>query len=110
MRARPEVLTTICPASFSNRTFPQNFNEDDLQLFWYALEKDIPKSELLRFENVRVSSEGLLFKDSRILPESFAYAFELDKWKRRNVLKFLVTNYFFRRPRKIAEDVLWITD
>jgi hypothetical protein len=110
MRDRPEVLTTICPASVSKRTFPQNFNENDLQLFWHALEKDIPKSELLRFENVRVSSEGLIFKDTRILPESFAYAFELDEWKRRSILKFLVTNYFFRRPRKIASDVLWITD
>ena len=110
MRARPEVLTTICPASVSKRTYPQNFDERDLQLFWHALEKDIPKSELLQFENVRVSSEGLIFKDSRILPESFAYAFELDEWKRRSVLKFLVTNYFFRRPRKIETDVLWITD
>lgn len=110
MRARPEALTTICPASVSHRKLPVNFDQDHLQLFQHEFEKDIPKSELLKFENVRVSSEGLIFKDSRILPESFAYAFELDDWKRRSILKFLVTNYFFRRPRKIQANVLWITD
>lgn len=110
MRARPEVLTTICPASVSHRTLPVNFNEDHVQLFQHEFEKDIPKSELLKFENVRVSSEGLIFKGGRILPESFAYAFELDDWKRRSILKFLATNYFVRRPRKIETDVLWITD
>ncbi|HEU4794854.1 MAG TPA: glycosyltransferase family 61 protein [Pyrinomonadaceae bacterium] len=110
MRACPEALTTICPASVSHRKLPVNFDQDHLQLFQHEFEKDIPKSELLKFENVRVSSEGLIFKDSRILPESFAYAFELDDWKRRSILKFLVTNYFFRRPRKIQANVLWITD
>jgi hypothetical protein len=110
MRARPEVLTTICPASVSQRKLPVNFDRDHLQLFQHEFQKDIPRSDLLRFENVRVSSDGLIFKDSRILPQSFAYAFELDEWKRRSILKFLVTNYFFRRPRKIEADVLWITD
>src|SRR5262245_31955032 len=110
MRARPEVLNTICPVSVSHRKLPVNFRPDHVQLFQHEFEKEIPKSELLKFEDVRVSSEGLIFKDSRILPESFAYAFELDDWKRRSILKFLVTNYFFRRPRKIAHDVLWITD
>lgn len=110
MRARSEVLTTICPATVSQRKLPVNFDRDHLQLFQHEFEKQIPKSELLAFENVRVSSEGLIFKDNRILPESFAYAFELGEWKRRSVLKFLGTNYFFRRPRKIADEVLWITD
>lgn len=110
MRARPEVLTTICPALVSHRTLPLNFNQDHVQLFQHEFKKDIPTSELLKFENVRVSSEGLIFAGGRILPESFAYAFELDDWKRRSILKFLATNYFFRRPRKIESDVLWITD
>ena len=96
MRACPEALTTICPASVSHRKLPVNFDQDHLQLFQHEFEKDIPKSELLKFENVRVSSEGLIFKDSRILPESFAYTFELDDWKRRSILKFLVTNYAVR--------------
>lgn len=110
MHVPPEVLTTICPASVSHRKLPVNFDENHVQLFQHEFQKNIPHSELLRFENVRVSAEGLIFKDSRILPQSFAYAFELDDWKRRSILKFLVTNYFFRRPQKIETDVLWITD
>jgi hypothetical protein len=108
--ARPEVLTTICPVTVSHRKLPVNFDRDHLQLFQHEFEKEIPKSELLKFENVRVSSEGLIFKGTRILPQSFAYAFELGEWKRRSILKFLVTNFFARRPRKIETDVLWITD
>jgi hypothetical protein len=110
MRERPDVLITICPVTVSHRKLPVNFNQDHLQLFQHEFEKEIPKSELLKFEDVRVSSEGLIFKGARILPESFAYAFELDEWKRRSILKFLVTNYLSRRPRKIETDVLWITD
>jgi len=78
MRARPEVLTTICPASSSHRTLPVNFDQSHQQLFQHEFAKDIPKTELLKFENVRVSSEGLIFKDSHILPESFCKAFLID--------------------------------
>jgi len=106
----PEKLATICPASVSKRTLPRNFEQGHLQLFQHELEKNIPQSELLRFHNVRVSSEGLLFKGLKMLPESFAFPVELDEWKRRSVVKFLVTNYLFRKQRKIEREVLWITD
>ena len=108
--SRREVLTTICPASVSKRKLPRNFNQEHLQLFQHELEKNIPQSDLLRFHNVRVSSEGLLFKGLKMLPESFAFPVELDEWKRRSVFKFLVTNYLFRKQRKIDREVLWITD
>ena len=109
-RATPEVLTTLCPASFSKRTLPQNFDQAHLNLFQHEFEKPIQPSRLLRFENVSVSSEGLLFKGAKMLPQSFAYAFEFQGWKRRSVLKFLVTNHFLRKRRKIETPVLWITD
>lgn len=109
-RAQPEVLTTLCPASFSKRTLPQNFDQAHLNLFQHEFEKPIQPSRLLRFENVSVSAEGLLFKGAKMLPESFAYAFEFDEWKRRSVLKFLVTNHFLRKRRRIETPVLWITD
>ncbi|HKV37284.1 MAG TPA: glycosyltransferase family 61 protein [Pyrinomonadaceae bacterium] len=109
-RAQPEVITTLCPASFSKRKLPQNFDQAHLNLFQHEFEKPIPESRLLRFENVSVSAEGLLFKGTRMLPESFAYAFEFDEWKRRSVLKFLVTNHFLRKRRRIETPVLWITD
>jgi capsular polysaccharide biosynthesis protein len=109
-RAKPEVITTLCSASLSKRTLPQNFDQSHLNLFQHEFERSIPESRLLRFENVSVSAEGLLFKDAKMLPESFAYAFELDEWKRRSILKFLVTNLFLRKRRKIDAPVLWITD
>jgi capsular polysaccharide biosynthesis protein len=108
--SRREVLTTICPASVSKRTLPRNFNPEHLQLFQHELEKNIPQSELLRFHNVRVSSEGLIFKGLKILPESFAFPVELDEWKRRSIFKFLVTNHLLRMRLKIDREVLWITD
>jgi hypothetical protein len=105
-----EVLATLCPAAVSRRQLPQNFDQAHLNLFQHELERPIPESRLLRFENVSVSSEGLLFKGAKMLPESFAYPFEYDDWKRRSVLKFLVTNHFLRKRRRIETDVLWITD
>jgi capsular polysaccharide biosynthesis protein len=109
-RATPEILATLCPASHSQRKLPQNFDRADLNLFQHEFQRAIPESRLLRFENVGVSSEGLLFKGAKILPESFAYAFEYDEWKRRSILKFLVTNHLLRKRRKIETPVLWITD
>src|SRR5688500_20374057 len=108
--SRREVLTTICPASVSKRKLPRNFNEDHLKLFQHEFEKNIPQSDLLRFHNVRVSAEGLIFNGLKMLPESFAFPVELDEWKRRSIFKFLVTNYLFRKRRKIENEVLWITD
>lgn len=109
-RAKPEVLTTLCTASFSKRKLPRNFDQAHLNLFQHEFERAIPESRLLRFENVSVSAEGLLFKGAKMLPESFAYAFEFDEWKRRSILKFLVTNHFLRKRRRIETPVLWITD
>ncbi len=56
------------------------------------------------------SPEGLLFKGTSILPESFAFPYHLDEWRLRSVLKFLTKNYVLRRRRKIEREVLWITD
>ena len=70
----------------------------------------IPATRLLKFENVLASPEGLLFKGTSILPESFAFPYHLDEWRFRSVVKFLATNYAFRRRRKIERDALWITD
>lgn len=105
-----EVLATLCNASVSKRQLPRNFDEAHLNLFQHEFERPIPESRLLRFENVSVSAEGLLFKGAQMLRESFAYAFEFDEWKRRSVLKFLVTNHFLRKRRRIETEVLWITD
>jgi hypothetical protein len=106
----PEVLTTILPAAVSKRQLPRNFHERDLSLFQHELEHEIPATYLLRFRDVLVSSEGLILKGLKLLPESFAYPFELRDWKFSSMAKLLATNYLLRRRRTIDTEVLWVTD
>ena len=79
-------------------------------LFDHELQRAIPQSTLLNFKDIRVSSEGLLFKGTRIMPESFAFPEHLGEWKLRSVVKFFVTNYVLRHGRRVENEVLWITD
>jgi len=94
----------------AKRRLPVNLNQDQLWIFERDLQRSIPPSRLLKFKNIRVSSEGLLFKGTRILPESFAFANHLDEWKLRSIVKFFSKNYLLRRRRTIDAEVLWITD
>ena len=94
----------------AKRRLPVNLNQDQLSIFERDLQRSIPPSRLLKFKNIRVSSEGLLFKGTRILPESFAFANHLDEWKFRSIVKFFSKNYLLRRRRTIDAEVLWITD
>ena len=110
MPAEPEVVETIYPETLATRKLPVNFNQAHLPLFERQLQRVIPPSRLLRFRNIRVSSEGLLFNGMKILPESFAFPTQLDEWKVRSVAKFLASNYVLRRRRRIDQEVLWITD
>ena len=106
---KAEVVSTIYAEAVAKRKLPVNFSHNDLALFEGELFRTIPATQLLRFNDVLVSSEGLLFKGTKILPESFAFPYHLDDWRSRSIFKFLVTNYAFRRRRRI-EDALWITD
>ena len=107
---KPEVLATIYAETVARRKLPVNFNHDHLPLFKGELERVIPESRLLKFNEVLASPEGLLFKGTKILPESFAFPYHLDEWPTRSVFKFLAKNYVLRRRRKIEREVLWITD
>lgn len=107
---KPEVLATIYAETLAKRKLPVNFNQDHLPLFEGELERVIPETQLLRFRDVLASPEGLLFKGTSILPESFAFPYHLDDWRLRSVFKFLTKNYVLRRRRKIEREVLWITD
>lgn len=108
--AEPEVVETFYPESLAKRKLPVNFNEAHLPLFEQELQRAIPQSQLLKFKNIHVSSEGLLFTGTRILPESFAFPNHLNEWKLRSVAKFLAKNYVMRHRRQINDEVLWITD
>jgi hypothetical protein len=106
----PSIAGLLCSESIARRKLPVNFNQDDLGFFNHELEKVIPETKLLQFNNVGVSSDGLLFNGWRILPESFAFSANMQEWKRRSVLKFFFNNRVLRRWRSIDYDVLWITD
>ena len=110
MPQEPEVLKTLSPETLASRELPVNFDQSQLPIFESELQRAIPQSRLLRFRNIRVSSDGLLFKGISILPESFAFPDHLEEWKLRSVLKFLAQNYFARRLQRIESEVLWITD
>jgi hypothetical protein len=107
---KPEVLSTIYGETVAKRKLPVNFSQDDLPLFAGELQRVIPETRWLQFRDVLASPEGLLFKGTQILPESFAFPYHLEEWRFRSVVKFLATNYAFRRRRKIEREVLWITD
>ena len=104
------MVATIRPETISHRRLPLNFRENQIDLFSHELERVIPVSRLLEFKGVRVSSEGILFQGLKILAESFAFPWQLKEWKLRSVVKFMVTNHFFRRTRVVDTPVLWVTD
>ncbi len=102
--------TTLCTKTIARRRPPVNISQSDMAIFSHELEKIIPETTLLELNDVRVSSDGILFSRLHLLPESFAFPAHLQLWKRRSVLKFFVTNYARRRSRAIAQPVLWVTD
>lgn len=106
----PEVVEMLSAETISNRKLPLNLNQDHHALFADDLQRTIPQVELLRFRNVRISPEGILFKGVKIFPDSFAFPSHLEEWKLRTVLKFLAKNYVFRRCRRLNIEVLCITD
>jgi hypothetical protein len=102
---RNMILLNACP---SNRRLPANLTDGDLTLFEKELEKQIPATNLLTFENIRVNSDSLIFRNIGILPESFVDPSFLAGHKRlKNRLKFIVKNYLLRQTIEIAEDCLW---
>ncbi|HEX2269143.1 MAG TPA: hypothetical protein VHH35_06395, partial [Pyrinomonadaceae bacterium] len=107
---KPEVISTIYEETVARRKLPVNFNQAHLELFEGELERTIPECRLLKFANVLASPEGLLFKGTKILPESFAFPYHLDDWRRRTIFKFLAKNYALRRRRWIESEALWITN
>jgi hypothetical protein len=102
----------ILGGGVSRRSLPANFRAEDAALFEYDIEQLIPPTRLVELRGVSVSSEGILFKRGRILPESFSSPVILEYFlrRRRSVLKFLATNRLFRRRKKFGARTLWITD
>jgi hypothetical protein len=95
----------------ATRKLPINFNQADISLFEHELKKTISSTTLLKWTNVTVTSDGILFCGCRVLPESFSYF--INPWTgSTNELKLLVKNhlYLFKKYKKQYQDVFWITD
>lgn len=107
MRVEPRLLY---PETIVTRRLPLNFRDDNLALFEGELQRVIPHTTLLEFSDVRISSQGILFKDYQMLPQSFAFADNLKRWKLRSRIKFFLTNYVINQTRNVKREVLWITD
>ena len=106
----PAEVTVLRPESLSRRKLPVNFNQDDLSIFSHELERVIPQTKLLKLHNVGVSAEGILFQKGKMLPQSFAFPANRENWKRRSVLKFILSNYLFRRRRRFDRESAWVVD
>ncbi|MBD2775943.1 glycosyltransferase family 61 protein [Iningainema tapete] len=103
----------LLDASVSYRKLPVNLIDNDLFLFADELKKSTEETRLLTLRNVRISPEGLIFKDFNIFKESYSkdyiYSFSLDILKKD--IKSLLKNYFLRKSITLQEDdYLWITD
>lgn len=102
--------TVLRPEHLAIRKLPVNLNQDDLSLFSHELKRLIPQTRLLTHRNVRMSAEGILFQNGRMLPESFAWPANRASWKRRSILKFLVSNYLVKRRRHIERETALVID
>ncbi|MGH9928638.1 MAG: glycosyltransferase family 61 protein [Pyrinomonadaceae bacterium] len=102
--------TLLRPETISRRKLPLNLKEDDLSLFSHEVERVIPPTKLLRLQNVGASAEGVLFQGGKMLPESFAFPANRENWKRRSVLKFMLSNHLLRRRRRFDRISVWVTD
>lgn len=104
------AAAVLLPQSVSRRRLPVNLKEGELELFGHELERVIPQTRLLELRDVWVSSDGVLFKGGKTLPESFAFPLNRERWKKRTVFKFFASNYLFRRRRVFERDAVWIAD
>ncbi len=100
----------LYPASLARRRPPANLTDADRAVFAHELERAIPPTILRERRDVWASSDGILFKRARILPESFAFPSLHDGWKPRSRMKFLAVNYALKRHRALRGDALWVVD
>ena len=102
--------TALLAETVSTRTPPVTLEPGDLWLFEHEFQRTLPASRLIEMRDVSISADGFLFTRGRILPESFAFAHQLDDWSRWRVLRFLLDNYLLKSSTRIEDDSLWIVD
>lgn len=110
MNDRATTASDSKTASVSVRELPVNFDQDDLPLFKHELRKELPELEVLELEDIKATSEGLLFRQNRIMMESFASPANFKKWRRRSVIKAYLQSLWLRRGRRLDQPIVWVTD
>ena len=91
------------------RRLPANFADRDLELFEGDLVKKIPQPHIVEFENVKITAEGILFRDGLMMPESFARLENFRRWRRKRRNK-RYEEVLRARPVRELERVVWVTD
>ncbi|MGH8017485.1 MAG: glycosyltransferase family 61 protein [Opitutaceae bacterium] len=101
----------LCPEFVSRRPVPENLEESDRELFSHELTRVIPPSHLLDLENVNISPHGILFRNGRVRPETFAHEREAANWQSmKKRAKLLVAGGVHAPRNTIEEDAFWVTD
>ncbi len=105
-----EKCLNFSKEKISLRSLPVNFNTEDISLFKHELEKKIPAVNICKYEDVKISAEGIIFYKNRILIESFAFPENFRKWKKRAIVKTYINNFLLRKRNYINKNVFWVTD
>ena len=71
--------------------------------------KNISKPHIVEFENVRITAEGILFRDGLMMPESFARPENFRRWRRKRRNKRYEEG-LRARPVREVDHVVWVTD
>lgn len=93
----------------SKRQLPRNFNVGDSYLFRHELEKVIPATKLVMLENVRVDSQGLVWRNGDVLSESFIAPEHFTSMKCSSRLRLLARTYL-KKSRSIEEECICVID
>jgi capsular polysaccharide biosynthesis protein len=88
---------------------PANFAGQDANLFAGDLVKTILRPHVAKFQNVRITAEGILFRDGLMMPESFARPENFRRWRRKRRNKRYEEGLRARSVREV-DHVVWVTD
>jgi capsular polysaccharide biosynthesis protein len=88
---------------------PANFAGQDANLFAGDLVKTILRPHVAKFQNVKITAEGILFRDGLMMPESFARPENFRRWRRKRRNKRYEEGLRARSVREV-DHVVWVTD
>src|SRR4051812_7991275 len=93
----------------SDFNLPANFRSEDVALYNHRNEIVKRSPDVREYENIKISSEGVLFRNNRIMNESFAHRDNFKQWKTGLVIKAYVQNFLLKKSRRL-DSVVWVTD